>query len=170
MTIDDLQKELDRIDPKLFINLGVDDEFEGVNYSGYWNDFVLYDAKNHVFNDEACNELLEGKRCIFKKLINKYRNDPYKYPRKDNQMTKENEIRLAKLENEAGKYVEIEGEAASQDELQEAIKRTQKDNRPMDYYSRAIVYVDGKIAAVITNNDFEYAENVAVRLKPVYDK
>ena len=27
-----------------------------------------------------------------------------------------------------GKYVEIEGEAASQDELQEAIKRTQKDN------------------------------------------
>ena len=69
-----------------------------------------------------------------------------------------------------GKYVEIEGEAASQDELQEAIKRTQKDNRPMDYYSRAIVYVDGKIAAVITNNDFEYAENVAVRLKPVYDK
>lgn len=69
-----------------------------------------------------------------------------------------------------GKYVEIEGEAASQDELQEAIKRTQKDNRPMDYYSRAIVYVDGKVAAVITNNDFEYAENVAVRLKPVYDK
>ena len=67
-------------------------------------------------------------------------------------------------------YVEIEGEAASQDELQEAIKRTQKDNRPMDYYSRAIVYVDGKVAAVITNNEVEYAENVGVRLKPVYDK
>ena len=67
-------------------------------------------------------------------------------------------------------YVEIEGEAASQDELQEAIKRTQKDNRPMDYYSRVIVYVDGKVAAVITNNDFEFAENVAVQLKPVYDK
>ena len=58
----------------------------------------------------------------------------------------------------------------TQDELKKAIERTQKDNRPMDCYSRAIVYVDGKIAAVITNNDFEYAENVAVRLKPVYDK
>lgn len=69
-----------------------------------------------------------------------------------------------------GKYVEIEGEAASQDVLQEAIKLTQKDNRPMNNYSRVIVYVDGKVAAVITNNDFEYAENVAVRLKPVYDK
>lgn len=69
-----------------------------------------------------------------------------------------------------GNYVEMEGNAASQDELQEAIKRTQKDNRPMDYYSRVIVYVDGKVAAIITNNDFEYAENVAVRLKPVYDK
>lgn len=69
-----------------------------------------------------------------------------------------------------GNYVEIEGEAASQDELQEAIKRTQKDNRPMDYYSRAVVYVDGKVAAVITNNALEYAENVDVRLKPVYDK
>ena len=34
------------------------------------------------------------------------------------------------------KYVEMEGNAASQDELQEAIKRTQKDNRPMNYYSR----------------------------------
>lgn len=68
-----------------------------------------------------------------------------------------------------GKYVEIEGEAASQDELQEAIKLTQKDNRPMNNYSRVIVYVDGKVAAVITNNDFEYAENVAVRLKPVYE-
>lgn len=69
-----------------------------------------------------------------------------------------------------GKYVEIEGEAASQDVLQKAIKLTQKDNRPMNNYSRVIVYVDGKVAAVITNNDFEYAENVAVRLKPVYDK
>ena len=73
-------------------------------------------------------------------------------------------------QDKKAKYVEMEGNAASQDELQEAIKRTQKDNRPMDYYSRVIVYVDGKIAAVITNNDFEYAENVAVRLKPVYDK
>ena len=40
----------------------------------------------------------------------------------------------------------------------------------MDYYSRAIVYVDGKIAAVITNDEVEQAENVDVRLKPVYDK
>lgn len=77
---------------------------------------------------------------------------------------------MAQDELKKGNYVEIEGKAASQDELQEAIKRTQKDNRPMDYYSRVIVYVDGKVAAVITNNDFEYAENVAVRLKPVYDK
>ena len=38
-----------------------------------------------------------------------------------------------KLKN--AKYVEMEGNAASQDELQEAIKRTQKDNSPMDYYS-----------------------------------
>ena len=35
----------------------------------------------------------------------------------------------------------------TQDELKKAIERTQKDNRPMNYYSRAIVYVDGKIAA-----------------------
>ena len=77
---------------------------------------------------------------------------------------------MAQDEFKKGNYVEIEGEAASQDELQEAIKRTQKDNRPMDYYSRVIVYVDGKIAAVITNNDFEFAENVAVQLKPVYGK
>lgn len=68
-----------------------------------------------------------------------------------------------------GNYVEIEGEAASQDELQEAIKRTQKDNRPMDNYSRAIVYVDGKIAAIITNNEIVQDDNVDVRLKPVYD-
>ena len=40
----------------------------------------------------------------------------------------------------------------------------------MNYYSRAIVYVDGKIAAIITNNEVEQAENVDVRLKPVYDK
>ncbi len=73
-------------------------------------------------------------------------------------------------QDKKAKYVEMEGNTASQDELQKAIKRTQKDNRPMDYYSRVIVYVDGKVAAVITNNDFEYAENVAVRLKPVYDK
>lgn len=58
----------------------------------------------------------------------------------------------------------------TQDELKKTIERTQKDNRPMDYYSRAIVYVDGKIAAVITNNEVEQAENVDVRLKPVYDK
>lgn len=58
----------------------------------------------------------------------------------------------------------------TQDELKKAIERTQKDNRPMDSYSRAIVYVDGKIAAVITNNEVEQAENVDVRLKPVYDK
>lgn len=58
----------------------------------------------------------------------------------------------------------------TQDELKKAIERTQKDNRPMNNYSRAIVYVDGKIAAVITNNEVEQAENVDVRLKPVYDK
>ena len=58
----------------------------------------------------------------------------------------------------------------TQDELKKAIERTQKNNRPMDYYSRAIVYVDGKIAAVITNDEVEQAENVDVRLKPVYDK
>lgn len=68
------------------------------------------------------------------------------------------------------KYIEIEGEAESQNELQEVIENTQKDNRPMNNYSRAIVYVDGKIAAVITNNEVEQAENVDVRLKPVYDK
>lgn len=68
------------------------------------------------------------------------------------------------------KYIEIEGEAESQNELQEVIENTQKDNRPMNNYSRAIVYVDGKIAAVITNNEVEWAENATVRLKPVYDK
>lgn len=57
----------------------------------------------------------------------------------------------------------------TQDELKKTIERTQKDNRPMNYYSRAIVYVDGKIAAIITNNEVEQAENVDVRLKPVYD-
>lgn len=58
----------------------------------------------------------------------------------------------------------------TQDELKKVIDKTQKDNRPMNYYSRAVVYVDGKIAAVITNNEVEQAENVDVRLKPVYDK
>lgn len=99
MLLDDLQKELDKIDPKLFINMDADDAFAGVNYSGHFCDFVLYDAKQNTFNDEACNELLEGKRCIFKKLINKYRNDPYKYPRKDNQMTRD-DVRLDNLKAE----------------------------------------------------------------------
>lgn len=58
----------------------------------------------------------------------------------------------------------------TQDELKKVIDKTQKDNRPMNYYSRVVVYVDGKIAAVITNNEVEQAENVDVRLKPVYDK
>lgn len=58
----------------------------------------------------------------------------------------------------------------TQDELKKVIDKTQKDNRPMNYYSRAVVYVDGKIAAVITSNEIEQAENVDVRLKPVYDK
>ena len=57
----------------------------------------------------------------------------------------------------------------TQDELKKVIDKTQKDNRPMNYYSRVVVYVDGKIAAVITNNEVEQAENVDVRLKPVYD-
>lgn len=58
----------------------------------------------------------------------------------------------------------------TQDELKKVIDKTQKDNRPMNYYSRVVVYVDGKIAAVITNNEVEQAENIDVRLKPVYDK
>lgn len=58
----------------------------------------------------------------------------------------------------------------TQDELKKVIENTQKYNKPMNYYSRAVVYVDGKIAAVITNNEIEQAENVDVRLKPVYDK
>lgn len=58
----------------------------------------------------------------------------------------------------------------TQDELKKVIKNTQSDNRPMSNYSRVVVYVDGKIVAVITNNEVEQAENVDVRLKPVYDK
>lgn len=99
MLLDELQKELDKIDPKLFINFDVNDEFESVNYSGHWDDFILYDAKNHVFNDEACEELLENKRHIFKKLINKFRNNPYKSQRKDNQMTRD-DVRLDNLKAE----------------------------------------------------------------------
>lgn len=57
----------------------------------------------------------------------------------------------------------------TQDELKKIIENTQKDNRPMNNYSRAVVYVDGKIVAVITNNEIEQAENVDIRLKPVYE-
>ena len=39
----------------------------------------------------------------------------------------------------------------------------------MNNYSRAVVYVDGKIAAIITNNEIVQDDNVYVRLKPVYD-
>ncbi|MDB6258006.1 hypothetical protein ODU72_04845 [Lactobacillus amylovorus] len=57
----------------------------------------------------------------------------------------------------------------TQKELQRAIENTQQDNKPMNNYSRAVVYVDGKIAAIITNNEIVQDDNVDVRLKPVYD-
>lgn len=57
----------------------------------------------------------------------------------------------------------------TQKELQRAIENTQQDNKPMNNYSRVVVYVDGKIAAIITNNEIVQDDNVDVRLKPVYD-
>lgn len=55
------------------------------------------------------------------------------------------------------------------DDLKKMIKETQKDNQPMNHYSRVVIETkNSEPIAVITNDDCEVAEGFRVRLKPVY--
>lgn len=55
--------------------------------------------------------------------------------------------------------------------LNEEIKRTQKENKPMKDISRVIVETNEdhpKVLVVITNDSFEMASGLQIREKPVY--
>lgn len=69
-------------------------------------------------------------------------------------------------------FVTLEGPTMTTTSMTDAVKETQSVNKPMKDWSRVIIETDEKnpkILAVVTADDYQLANGLAIRIKPVYN-
>ena len=160
MTIDELRKKLHKIDTKLFVDTGVTGKLLGVNWLGYLQMYDLYDAEENKFHEETCaNFLSKDQFNKFKTIITEYLN------KKDNDFLARQYSREQIVKGKQIMKFKNTKDVAS------VIKDTQKDNQSMKDWSRVVIETDEPNPvpiAVVTNDNFEVADGLQIRLKPVY--
>lgn len=160
MTIDELRKKLHKIDTALFVDTGVTGEFLGVNWLGALQMYDLYDAEENRFREETCDNFLSKDQLNnFKTIISEYLN------KKDNDfLARQYSCEQIVKGKQTMKFKNTKDVAS-------VIKETQKDNQSMKDWSRVVIETEEPNPvpiAVVTNDNFEVADGLQIRLKPVY--